>query len=268
MKYLICLLTLLLFATSYGHGQELELGSKIVESAEIQNLEKDKPYHVKITNFIFRKVDHRRRIVEFTADDADKITTYIMRQGGVLSCKSNSIDKSFKVITKSEINGKDPFDHKHIVRELSKVGYVAITSRAYKDVVLFASRANCAHRNVIDGVVITTRDKMIVDDCNDCSQVKVSKEVENKYKEMDYGGDEMDFGFDDAGSEEEAKVSTPVVNKITTPAPKSEKNQGSVEYIEVKANSKNMDNGVEKELENMDEEELEYQNPTLNMAPR
>ncbi len=261
MKYFTFLLTLLLLSGYSSYGQEL--GSMLVESPEIKSLKKDKVFNVKISTLIFRKVDSRHRIVEFTADDAHIISNYIMGRKGVLSCKSNSLDKTFKIVSKADVDGEGAFSHKEVVMEMAKVGYMATTSRSYEDVVMFASNGNCMHRNVKDGLILTTRDRMQSDDCNDCGEVEVSEETKEKYKNMDYGGEEMDFGF------EEPSTEMPVVEEETVNKEEKQDNN-QLEFIEVKASSKEDKGQLIKvsDEEELDEEELEYQNPTLNSAPR
>lgn len=218
MKLLLCFFMTSFFGLQLVYAQSTTLqeekasiNSILIESDEIKNLNADRAFDVKITNLVFKKVNAKHQIKEFTTYDADIIIQYLMAIGGVMTVKADAINKSFRIISKREVDGRDPLPLSKVATELSQIGYLPTSARAYQDIVLFAAKSKCAHRNVRDGLVITTRDKIreYTDDCYDCGDVEVSEETEEKYKKMDYGGGEIDFGMD--------AVETPTSNDIPSP---------------------------------------------------
>lgn len=81
---------------------------------------------VKVTNFLFKKIDTNNSIVEFTNEDLISLNNYFTQKEGVVSLKSRLIDKSFEVVSLLQKEGKIVFQHRQVIDILQRMGYIAI----------------------------------------------------------------------------------------------------------------------------------------------
>lgn len=181
MNYTYHLFMLIMLVTLPLWSQAQNTYKRFVESEEIQALTQDTYFNVKICDFIFKKLDHNKRLVEFTPLDIVKLEQYFMAKAGVLTCSSHVLDKNVKVVSKMYDNGLPAFDHYKVVEELHQMGFAVLTLHTAIDRMLFSTKSMT---NLANG-----------DDCNDCGKVKLSDNLLDKFKEEDYGGNEL-INFD------------------------------------------------------------------------
>jgi len=80
---------------------------------------------VKVTNFLFKKVDSNNNIVPFTDRDVTFLKDYFLQKEGVLSVKANPTDKVIEVISLLQKEGKILFQHRQVIELLKNMGYIA-----------------------------------------------------------------------------------------------------------------------------------------------
>ncbi len=153
-------------------------------SKELQTLKEDTNFDVRVSTYTFRKIDKNHRVAEFTLLDAVKLEGFFMKQKGFMSCETHALDKTAKVTT-------DPgFDHKIIIADIEKMGYIVTNLRSSLLNVVFAAKGSCNDKalnaNIGDA------------DCHDCGKQQVKKDLLDKFKDADYGGAPM-INFDLGG---------------------------------------------------------------------
>lgn len=162
--------------------------SQIVKTDKIS---KSGFFEVKVTNFLFKKIDANNKVVSFTEADAEILNTFFEEETGVVSVESHAIDKSVRVLSLLQKDGSSLFEHKKFVDMLDELGYVV-------------TRLHCqTQRQYIASTIPKDENRLVVQltnngesECSDCANVKISKEDLELFKNMDYGGSviELDLG--------------------------------------------------------------------------
>ena len=80
---------------------------------------------VKVTNFLFKKVDSNNNIVPFTDKDVAFLKDYFLQKEGVLSVNAKPTNKAIEVISLLQKNGKILFQHRQVIELLQNMGYIA-----------------------------------------------------------------------------------------------------------------------------------------------
>ncbi len=196
MKKLLITLTLFVLTQGILHAQS---DTRRVESVEIKELKTDVNIHVNIATFIFKKFDEQKRLASFTQLDALKLERFFMNQPGVLICESNALDKTLIVTSRKNVNGQAGFNHRAVANELAPLGYAVIGLQSGEDHMLF-SRKKCNDSEEVSIVraLPNSGNRPVLqvsndDDCNDCGKVKISEQMIDKFKGMEYGGKKIDF---------------------------------------------------------------------------
>ncbi len=147
-------------------------------------------FDVKVTNFLFKKVDDNNKVIEFTEDDAQMLNTFFESEIGIVSVESHAIDKSVRVVSLMRKDGTSLFEYKNFVDMLDELGYV-VTQLLCKTQRQYIASTAAKEKKV---TVQLTSEK--ASECNDCNNVKISKEDLETFKNMDYGGSiiELDLG--------------------------------------------------------------------------
>ena len=188
MKKLICIFIILI---SVLPKLDAQTKARLVESEEIKSLENDTYMDVKITTFIFKKYDENRRLAEFTQLDALKLERFFMGQAGVLSCESMAINKRMTITSRKELaNGEVGLQPKEILNELLSMGYAVVSLQTGEEEMLF-TRKKCTEKEELR---LARSVRPQDENCEDCGKIEVSQEILNKFKDVDYGSDLIDFG--------------------------------------------------------------------------
>ena len=148
-------------------------------------------FDVKVTNFLFKKVDDNNKVIAFTEADAEKLYNFFGKENGIVSVESHAIDKSVRVVSLLQKNGTPLFEYKNFVDMLDELGYVVTQLRCKTQRQYIASTAPKQENKVI--VQLTAEKES---ECSDCNNVKISKKDLEMFKNMDYGGSviELDLG--------------------------------------------------------------------------
>ncbi len=178
--FLSCFSFVFAFAQSNGNLSKM----RYTVSQELQSLKEDKEMNVRISQYNFRKTDKNHRIVEFTLLDAIKIENYLMKQKGVLTCETHALDKTAKITTQPE------FDHKSLIPELEKMGYIITGLRSSLDRVTFTAKGSCN-----DKASNAVANNQTEPGCQDCGKQQVKQDIMDKFKDADYGGSTL-INFD------------------------------------------------------------------------
>ncbi|MEZ4886355.1 MAG: hypothetical protein R3E32_16585 [Chitinophagales bacterium] len=150
-------------------------------------------FDVKVTNFLFKKVDDNNNVVAFTEADAQKLYAFFEKETGVVYVESHTIDKSIKVISLIQTDGKSLFDYKVFVDMLDQLGYIVTQLRCKTQKQYIASTLSKEENKIM--VQIASEKET---ECNDCNNLKISKEDLEMFRNMDYGGSviQIDLGSD------------------------------------------------------------------------
>jgi len=151
-------------------------------------------FDVKTTDFTFKKVDDGHRIVAFTKEDLKHIETFFKEQQGVLNVEGDYIDKTIQVINLSEQDGETFFDHCKIAETLNRDGYITIRLRSRIKSQYLLAIVPTSDPNSEMTAELTNKEKL--EDCNECGDVKVSQDVLDLLKGMDFGGDLFNISTD------------------------------------------------------------------------
>lgn len=157
---------------------------RYLTSREIQALKEDTPMDVKISNYIFRKVDKNRHLSEFTTLDAIKLEHFFLGKSYTYACESRAIDKTLIVTTRLS------FDHRSVVAELEQMGYIVTGLRSETRNITFAGQGKKCQDKAPLNADTTNPDGT---DCTDCGKVQIKQELLNKFKDADYGAPAIDF---------------------------------------------------------------------------
>ena len=159
-------------AQNSNHKNELLLMSNPLPSDNIQT-------KVRQANFIF-KIDYpANNEASFTVKDAQKLQEFLTYGDQLISC--NQEEQS--VI--SQATNPNEAQFVSVIDELQMAGY------RVNDLV-------CSTDNIVFAI-----DKFLDSDCTDCKQTEISKELLDKFKDVDYGGDLIDLGFNANDSQRE-----------------------------------------------------------------
>lgn len=150
---------------------------------ELKSLKEDKAMEVRISQYNFRKIDKNHRVVEFTPLDAIRLESYFIKQKNVMACETHALDKTATITTPPD------FDHKAIIPELEKMGYLITGLRSSLDNMTFAAKGSCQDK---DNNAITNNSNS---DCHDCGKQEVQQSILDKFKDADYGGSTL-INFD------------------------------------------------------------------------
>jgi hypothetical protein len=189
--------------------------SRYIESSELYTLNEDAYLDVQITNYLFRKVDTNYKIVEFTPLDALKLEQFFMLKKGVLSCETHALNKTAKIV--SHINepnitvSLDFFDPIAAMEELKTMGYVISSFRSTQQNMFFEARNECEQKRLRAIKAGTANSDK---DCTDCGEIKVSQDVLDKFKNVDYGGKKV-IDFNSIGTNKTTPVTTETTPVIT-----------------------------------------------------
>ena len=180
--------------------------TRIVNGKEIQAYSGDNVVKVKITEYIFKKLDSAKHLVAFKPVDAKELLDFFVQTKGVLVCEAHALDKTVRVIgVVGENEESEPgFDHRAMLPLLAEKGYVVIGMHARYDMMRFTSdlpeNANIYH---LPGKFDEEKpfnykpEGIYEEDCGDCDSVTISREILEKFRNEDYGGEQIDFEFDD-----------------------------------------------------------------------
>lgn len=190
MKNSILLLLCIFFA---GHAMIAQEESLI----ETDMIEVNGFFDVKTTVFTFKKVDENHRIVAFTKEDLSYLQTFFQNQEGVLLVEGDQLDKTVKVVSLLEKDGKIFFEHREIATILNRDGFVTIRLRSRKtSEYLVAIAPQSLPDNEMTAELISVPREEKPEDCNECGDVEVSKEVLDLLKNMDFGGEMFNISSD------------------------------------------------------------------------
>ncbi len=104
--------------------QELSCQNKSSQITQSNSSVSYKFLDVKVTNFLFKKVDSNNNIVPFTDKDVTFLKDYFLQKEGVLSVNANSTDKVIEVISLLQKDGKILFQHRQVIELLQNMGYI------------------------------------------------------------------------------------------------------------------------------------------------
>lgn len=212
---LLFLLCFILFGTlSYAQTSE-----RYFETERMKQVLNQEVVGVKVTQFVLRKIDDKKRVYEFTADDMTKVEQLMRDHDGVLAFQSHVLDKTINVISQNTAGQPELFNHLKVAEQLSQNGYFVIGLRAGYDNLLpgkgcksVKSKTPTSTNSVVDvaaqtktPVTTTTSqptNETIDADCEECKKVNLSKEALEKLKNASYEGETIDFDF---GSSDDPK---------------------------------------------------------------
>ncbi|OWY22897.1 hypothetical protein C7N43_05335 [Sphingobacteriales bacterium UPWRP_1] len=173
------------------YGQENSSGKRYVESEEVKNFAEDTPVPVRMATYRFKKLTTNKSLVEFTELDALKLEKFFMGLPGMLSCSTDALDKQVKVMAKRTVNGEEVFFPQQLVDRLQTMGYIVISLASSDENVVFVVSRRCKNTAVVMPGGSEVKESV---DCTDCGKQKVSKELLDKFKDADFGGEMIDFG--------------------------------------------------------------------------
>jgi len=176
----LCTLTISVFGQNSA--------ARYIESTEIEELTENIYIDVRIHSFLFKKIDPNKGLVEFTSLDALKLEKYFMDKKGTLIVESIPINKTVKVMSRVS----EAFDHRDIIGELETMGYFASGIRKSEESIFFKAKPPCERINTR---IVKAGSASSGSDCNDCGEVKISQEVLDKFKDVEYGGTAIDFSL-------------------------------------------------------------------------
>lgn len=165
---------------------------KYVENEAVKNLP-NQPTDVNITFYIFQKVNSNMRLEEFTQNDADALMLYFLNKDTVWACQTHSVDKSIKIITPLDGSIVQSLHHRNLSAELLKMGYRVFSYRSAQETVFFESNKP-GYQSPTENLPVSQKIK----DCDDCGEAKISQELLNKFKDVDYGTSQINFGEDES----------------------------------------------------------------------
>ena len=188
MRKLICIFIILV---SILPKLDAQTKARLVESEEIKSLKDDTYIDVKITTFIFKKYDENKRLAEFTQLDALKLERFFMGQAGVLSCESEAINKRMTINSRKELaDGEIGLQPKEVINELLPMGYAVVSLQTSEEEMLF-TRKKCTEKEELR---LARSQRPQEEGCDDCGEIEVRQEILDKFKDVDYGSDLIDFG--------------------------------------------------------------------------
>jgi len=190
MKTAILFLTFFVLASTSALTAQNSPTKRYVESEEVKNLQKDTPIQVRVATYRFKKLTGAKNLTEFTELDALKLEKFFMDMPGMLSCSTNALDKEVKLIARRLVNGAEVFFPQELVNTLHTMGYAVISLAASDEDVIFVVSNRCKNT----AVVLPGGAEIVGSDCVDCGKQKVSKELLDKFKDADFGGEMIDFG--------------------------------------------------------------------------
>ncbi|MGB1241908.1 MAG: hypothetical protein ACPG49_05270 [Chitinophagales bacterium] len=191
MKNSILLLLCIFFA---GHSMIAQEEDSLIETDMI---EVNGFFDVKTTVFTFKKVDDNHRIVAFSKEDLSYVQTFFQTQEGVLKVEGDQLDKTLKVVSLLEKDGKLFFEHQEIATILNRDGFITIRLRSHKtSQYLVAVAPPLLPDNEMTAELISAPIEEKPEDCNECGDIEVSKEVLDLLKNMDFGGEMFDMSSD------------------------------------------------------------------------
>ncbi|OWY24246.1 hypothetical protein B6N25_02680 [Sphingobacteriales bacterium TSM_CSS] len=191
MKSNLPVLMMCLLLSVFAYGQENSSGKRYVESEDVKNFQEDTPVPVRLATYRFKKLTTNKNLVEFTELDALKLEKFFMEQPGMLSCSTDALDKQVKVIARRTVNGEEVFFPQQLVDRLQTMGYIVISLSSSDENVIFVVSRRCKNTAVVLPGGTEIKESV---DCTDCGKQKVSKELLDKFKDADYGGQMIDFG--------------------------------------------------------------------------
>ncbi|MGB0839504.1 MAG: hypothetical protein ACPGXL_05160 [Chitinophagales bacterium] len=210
MKKIICL-TMLITATSLAVPAQIT-NVNYIENQAIQDLRIDTYINVKITEFHFRKVNARNNVIEFTKADALQLVQFFMEQDNVLSCESDAINKTVKVISKLPHTDNhistSTFQHRTMVDVLKPMGYLVTGLKTGSQKMLFEGQTPCDRALLKAGLAKQP--------CTDCGDADINKTTQHEFESQDYGGDLLLFGDEPAAP---VDVNSTSIQTLTLPKP-------------------------------------------------
>ncbi len=154
---------------------------------ETKLIEADGFFDVKTTEFTFKKVDKNHRVIAFSEGDFLYLQSFFNQQDGILNVSGHQLDKTLEVTSLLEKSGQLLFDHCGIVEDLNSSGYITIRLRSrVKSQYLIASIPLLIPNDGMTAELLKQENK--IEDCDECGDVKVSKEALELLKGMDFGG--------------------------------------------------------------------------------
>ena len=152
-------------------------------------------FDVKTTTFTFKKVDENNRIIAFTKEDLSYLESFFQSQEGVLRVEGDHLDKTVQVLSLLEKeDGEVYFKHREVAEILDSDGFVTIRLRTRSKSQYLIAIAPPINKDDEMTAELVGEEKP--EDCNECGEVKVSKEVLDLLKGMDFGGEMFDMSTD------------------------------------------------------------------------
>ncbi len=166
---------------------------RMVQADEVKKLSKNTYIKSNVTEYRFMRVNQQRRLIEFTDKDVLKLESYFLSKPGILVCESHVLDKTMKIISKEKNRDVPPFNPYETLDDLQQMGFRIVNFKTRKEKVFFHGINDCEVFGVIPNVYTVRVNR---DNCNDCGHQKISKQVLEKFKDVDYGGQAIDFNFE------------------------------------------------------------------------
>ncbi len=130
------------------------------------------------------EIDHHNSSTEFTSMDAQKLYQFFSYNTQIQNC--NDL-KQTELISSTYDTQKDEYTSVDIVQELAQMGFAV-------------SNLNCDGQTVVLSIakmikVGRTTETIVKqdDDCSDCGDQNLSRNLVNKFENMDYGGNQINF---------------------------------------------------------------------------
>ena len=119
----ICLISQLVVYLLIAHQLSAQIPASQVKHRT--DSKKSALLDVKVTQFLFKKVDQHDQVVPFTDKDIAFLTSYFLQKEGVISVNSDVTDKTIEIVSLLQKDGKILFQHRQESELLQKMGYVA-----------------------------------------------------------------------------------------------------------------------------------------------
>ncbi|MEZ4886356.1 MAG: hypothetical protein R3E32_16590 [Chitinophagales bacterium] len=182
---------LLFFVVSMGNSTIHAQDNSLIETDMI---EVSGFFDVKTTDFTFKKVDANNRIIAFTTEDLEYLKTFFENQEGVLRVEGDKLDKTVQVVSLLEKDGQIFFQHREIAEVLNQDGFVTIRLRTRSNSRYLVASHTITNKEDEMTAELISEEK--VENCNECGEVQVSKEVLDLLKNMDFGGEMFNMSSD------------------------------------------------------------------------
>lgn len=166
---------------------------RLVQSNEVKELTSNTFMSTQIIDLRLRHVDVTNgRLLNFTMEDAKKLEQYFLAQDGILLCKSHYLDKSVQIVNKYAGVKKNLIDPDALTDELKIMGFMIYDFKMRNQKVLFHGITDCDLQDYAN-----VHKFRINKDCDECGEVELSEQLIEKFKNVDYGGQAIQFNLDE-----------------------------------------------------------------------